>query len=82
MPWGEPGAELTPAMLALAAATPEAPCHCWDSGDLLCVVGVLLLDRDTEAGLKGSEALRWPEKPRRVPIREPGRKGATGWLPP
>ena len=41
---------------------------------------VLLLDLEPEQ-LKGSEALRlW--KPRRAPMRDPGRKGFGGGLPP
>ena len=71
-----------PAVPAFAAVTANGDCHCCDSGDLLCVVGVLLLDLETEEGLKGSEALLWPEKPRRVPMRDPGKKGKTGWLSP
>ena len=67
---------------AFAAVTANGDCHCCDSGDLLCVMGVLLLDLETEEGLKGSDALLWPEKPRRVPMRDPGKKGKTGWLPP
>ncbi len=70
-----------PAIVAFAAVI-KGLCHCCDSGDLLCAVGVLLLDLDTEEALKGSEALLWPEKPRRAPMRDPGKKGETGWLAP
>jgi len=71
-----------PAAPDFAVTAANGDCHCCDSGDLLCAVGVLLLDLDTEEALKGSEALLWPEKPRRAPMRDPGKKGETGWLPP
>lgn len=72
-----------PAIVAFAAVTANGDCHCCDSGDLLCaVVGVLLLDLEAEEALKGSDALLWPEKPRRGPMRDPCKKGKTGWLPP
>jgi hypothetical protein len=82
IPWLASAADLMPAIVAFAAVTLNGLCHCCDSGDLLCAVGVLLLDLETEEALKGSEALLWPEKPRRAPMREPGKKGETGWLHP
>lgn len=67
-----------PVVIAFVALRVDTLCPCRDSGVLTCVVGVLLLDLDTEGGLKGSEALLWPVKPRRALMREPGRNGAIG----
>ncbi|KAA6424303.1 MAG: hypothetical protein FRX49_05515 [Trebouxia sp. A1-2] len=71
-----------PAIVVFAAVTPNGLCHCCVSGDLLCAVGELLLGLEARDAVKGSEALLWPEKPRRAPMRDPGKKGKADWLPP